>query len=44
MLRDVEHFAHAQPVAFFGMALATGFLAVRFMKASQSEPIKESQR
>ena len=36
MMRDVESFARAQPVAFFGLALATGFLAVRFMKASQS--------
>ena len=36
MVRDVESFARAQPVAFFGFALATGFLAVRFMKASQS--------
>ena len=34
MLRDVESFARSQPVAFFGLALATGFLAVRFLKAS----------
>ena len=37
MMRDVESFARNQPVAFFGLALATGFLAVRFMKASQSQ-------
>jgi hypothetical protein len=36
MVRDMESFARAQPVAFFGLALATGFLAVRFLKASQS--------
>ncbi|MGK6309942.1 hypothetical protein [Variovorax sp. DT-64] len=36
MMRDMESFARAQPVAFFGLALATGFLAVRFMKASRS--------
>ncbi|NUT15474.1 MAG: hypothetical protein HOQ33_13340 [Cupriavidus sp.] len=36
MMRDMESFARAQPVAFFGLALAAGFLAVRFMKASQT--------
>lgn len=36
MMRDMESFARAQPVAFFGLALATGFLAVRFLKASHS--------
>jgi len=36
MMRDMESFARAQPVAFFGLALATGFLAVRFLKASQA--------
>lgn len=33
MLRDMDNFARNQPVAFFGMALAAGFLAVRFLKA-----------
>ncbi len=33
MLRDLEGFARHQPVAFFGLALAAGFLAVRFVKA-----------
>ena len=33
MLRDVENFARSQPVAFFGLALAAGFVAVRFLKA-----------
>ena len=37
MLRDVNHFAHAQPIAFFGIALATGFVAVRLVKASTSK-------
>lgn len=34
LLRDVDSFARAQPVAFFGLSLAAGFLAVRFIKAS----------
>jgi hypothetical protein len=34
MLRDIEGFSRRQPVAFFGLALAAGFLAVRFAKAS----------
>jgi hypothetical protein len=33
MLRDLDDFARRQPVAFFGLALAAGFLAVRFLKA-----------
>lgn len=33
MLRDLDEFARSQPVAFFGLALAAGFLAVRFLKA-----------
>ena len=33
MLRDLDNFARNQPVAFFGLALAAGFLAVRFLKA-----------
>jgi hypothetical protein len=33
MLRDVNAFAHRQPVAFFGLALAAGVLATRFIKA-----------
>ena len=34
MLHDMESFARSQPVAFFGLALAAGFLGVRFLKAS----------
>jgi hypothetical protein len=34
MVRDVSEFARREPLAFFGLALATGFLAVRFLKAS----------
>jgi hypothetical protein len=34
MLRDMDDFARRQPVAFFGLALAAGFLAMRFVKAS----------
>lgn len=37
MLRDVESFARQQPVAFFGLALAVGFVGVRFLKASNPE-------
>lgn len=33
MLRDVNSFAHRQPVAFFGLAIAAGVLATRFIKA-----------
>lgn len=33
LVRDVEAFARSQPVAFFGAAVAAGFLAVRFLKA-----------
>jgi hypothetical protein len=34
LMRDVEGFARRQPVAFFGAAVAAGFLAVRFLKSS----------
>ncbi len=34
MLRDIDGFSRRQPVAFFGLALAAGFLAIRFVKAS----------
>ena len=43
LVRDVEIFARRQPVAFFGAAMAAGFLAVRFLKAS-SEPERPSGR
>ena len=36
MVRDVEGFAREQPLAFFGLAVAAGFLGVRFLKASNS--------
>jgi hypothetical protein len=39
LMRDVEGFARRQPVAFFGAALAAGFLAVRFLKAS--DPVRD---
>ena len=32
MLRDIDSFARNQPVAFFGLALAAGFIAVRAMR------------
>jgi hypothetical protein len=34
MLHDMESFARQQPVAFFGLALAAGFLAVRLAKSA----------
>jgi hypothetical protein len=34
LMRDVEGFARRQPVAFFGAALAAGFVAMRFLKSS----------
>ena len=34
MVRDVQRFAREQPVAFFGLSLAAGFVAARFLKAS----------
>jgi hypothetical protein len=38
LVRDVETFAREQPVAFFGAAVAAGFLAVRFARSSQRSP------
>ena len=37
VMRDVESFARRQPVAFFGAAVAAGFLAVRFLKSSNQQ-------
>jgi hypothetical protein len=34
LVGEVETFARRQPVAFFGAAVAAGFLAVRFLKSS----------
>ena len=42
MLRDMESFARNQPVAFFGLALAAGFLAVRFLKATDDPYARRS--
>lgn len=36
LVSDVEGFARRQPVAFFGAAMAAGFLAVRLLKASNA--------
>jgi hypothetical protein len=38
MVREAETFARSQPVAFFGAAVAAGFLAVRFLKSSEDQP------
>lgn len=38
LVRDAETFARSQPAAFFGAAVAAGFLAVRFLKSSGHEP------
>jgi hypothetical protein len=37
LLQDAESFARRQPVAFFGAALAAGFVAVRFAKATRRD-------
>lgn len=37
LIRDAESFARSQPLAFFGVSLAAGFLAMRFLKSSQAE-------
>lgn len=43
IVRDVESFARRQPVAFFGAAVAAGFLAMRFLKStSQPTPAQSS--
>jgi len=34
LVGDLESFARRQPLVFFGAAVATGFLAMRFLKAS----------
>lgn len=36
LLREAEAFARSQPLVFFGASLAAGFLAMRFLKSSQS--------
>lgn len=38
LVNDVEDFARAQPLVFFGAAVATGFFAMRFLKSSESAP------
>lgn len=43
LVGDVEAFARRQPVAFFGAAIAAGFLAVRFVKSSRRSPAGESE-
>lgn len=35
MLSDINHFTRTQPLAFFGLAVAAGFAAVRLSKTSQ---------
>lgn len=37
MVRDAEAYARRQPAAFFGVAVAAGFLAVRFLKSSRRD-------
>jgi hypothetical protein len=38
MIHEAESFARKQPALFFGAAVAAGFLAIRFMKSSRSQP------
>ena len=37
LMRDAESFARSQPIAFFGAAVAAGFLAMRFIKSSRPQ-------
>jgi len=37
MVRDLEGFARSQPALFLGAAVASGFLAMRFLKSGQPE-------
>ena len=41
IVRDAEGFARRQPLAFIGAAAVVGYLAVRFLKAS--EPARQPQ-
>jgi hypothetical protein len=41
LVREAESFARRQPVVFFGAAVAAGFLAMRFLKAS-NRPASET--
>jgi hypothetical protein len=41
LVREAESFARRQPVVFFGAAIAAGFLAMRFLKAS-NRPASET--
>lgn len=43
IMREVETFARSQPLAFFGAAVAVGFLAVRFLKSSEEPAHAEPQ-
>ena len=36
LMREAEQFAREQPLAFFGLAVAAGFLGVRYLKSSPS--------
>ena len=36
LMREAEQFARVQPLAFFGLAVAAGFLGVRYFKSSSS--------
>jgi hypothetical protein len=43
MVRDTEAFARSQQVAFFGLALAAGFLGARFLKAAHPRPATDTE-
>jgi hypothetical protein len=43
IVRDAESLARRQPLAFFATAVAAGFLAVRFLKASDSAGVRDEQ-
>jgi hypothetical protein len=43
LMRDVESFARRQPIAFFGAAVAVGFLATRFLKSSNENEARDNE-
>jgi hypothetical protein len=43
LIHDVESFARSQPAVFLGMAVAAGFLAVRFLKSTSPDSSARSE-
>lgn len=43
LIREAESLARSQPLAFFGVSLAAGFLAMRYLKSSRAAESQTSQ-